>query len=326
MALTNEQEERGMSRWVVVQALNRLKGFKYVVGVAAALVVLASVGGLLYRDVASAVIGLTFLFLFSFILVLLERAQNHLNGCGAKTLVITMMWAISVLFLILGGLGVLYVGTKLFPATESSVQELALDGIRADYLNVRGDMEAAMQYPTSPVWSSIATRAGDIVNDLMALPDPSLSPGYQISKYRLIGSARLIECISGEVLSVPAWAERCKAAILATSRSLELIDEANERKLRDRDWRAAADWARNNKLRDRSFRDLAVQNALLFQSTHEQAYADSACHAMTKVSMEYAAADPLEHSTILPTVLAGRCPGARQISVTRQQEKAPAIH
>lgn len=318
-----EQGERELSRWVVVQALNRLKGFKYVVGVVAALVLLASVGGLLYRDVASAVIGLTFLFLFAFVLVLLERAQSHLNGSGAKTLVITMMWAISALFLILGVMGVVYVGTKLFPATELSVEERALDGIRGDYLNVRGDMEAAMQYPASPVWPSIATRAGDIVSDLTALPDESLSPGYRISKYRLIGSARLIECISGEVLAVAAWAERCKAAVVATSRSLELIEQADKKKLSDRNWRAAAEWARSSRLRDRSLRDLAVQNALLFRAVQELKYADAACRAVTGISAEYAAVDPVEDSTILAGVVAERCLGVRQVSVVQGQGKAP---
>jgi hypothetical protein len=294
----------GLNQWLLTQSLNRLHGFKYLVG-AAATVVLTGSTLLLFKDLQAAVIGITLLLLFGFILVVLEVAHRKANARATAHVAVFVLWSAAILFVLLAGGAVVYVVKNLFISRQSqfTAAEIEVNQLRSQYDSVRGDWEAAVAHRDDPTWPMIATRARAVAADLSAIRDNQLSASFEIYKYRFLGASRMIACHAWTKLQRHEAAELCSGAIQATLEAIRRMELAEQGRQTDKDLRAAADWARSEQQMDRAYRELAVQHAIIFARTSDQQSANGSCAALSHISPDYAALDPPNTSTILQPVL-----------------------
>ncbi len=175
--------------------------------------------------------------------------------------------------------------------------------LRGVYSGTRGDWEAVVSKPNEQDWPDIATRAADLAHDFEVLDDSQLAPSFQILKYRFLGASRMIACHARTKASVENALSYCRTAITASSHALELIETAEDRKMKSAEHRKAADWVREEKQRDKIHRELTFQNALLYASSKQQSDLTAACCALSNISPAYLKEDPPTSSTVIAQVL-----------------------
>ncbi len=109
-------EEKVGPLFLIKQSLARLRAFRYVVAAAAA-VTLASTVFIALEDLPKAVIGVVFLLMFAFLLIILESSRGTLEKSRpGRVLSLFVLWSIAVLFVGLTTAGGWYVVREiLFP-------------------------------------------------------------------------------------------------------------------------------------------------------------------------------------------------------------------